>query len=113
MAINIFKSFVSTITLFIPRAMRSPLRLLHDPGTGAPTGLQTINAGGPDGIWTPVDLTAAQIASPTSLMIADLNATYRLNVVPYTRYYSTGSGLVAIGGGASVISAGPFIIIIF
>lgn len=45
----------------------------------------------------PVILTAAQIASPTAAMLADLSATYRLNVAPYTRYYSDGTGLVAGG----------------
>lgn len=97
MAISIFKSFRSTVTPFLPTAWLPSLRLLVDPGTGAPVGIQSQNANGPDGIWTPVDLTAAQIASPTAAMLADLNATYRLNESPYTRYFSDGTQLVAIG----------------
>lgn len=93
-----FKSFRSTITPFEPRNWIPTLRLLVDPISGAPTGIESPNANGPDGIWTPVDLTAAQIAAPTAAMIADLNATYRLNVAPYTRYQSNGADLVEMGG---------------
>lgn len=95
MAISIFKSYLSTVTPFVPQDVAGPVRVLVDPGTGAPVGIQSQNSGGPDGIWTPVDITAAQAASPTALMLADLNATYRLNVAPYTRYYSSGSALVS------------------
>lgn len=98
MAISLFKSFRSTVTAFVPTSWTSALKLLVDPTTGAPVGIQSQNANGPDGIWTPIDLTAAQIAAPSALMIADLNATYRLNVAPYTRYQSDGTVLVAMGG---------------
>jgi len=93
-----FKSFRSTVSPWEPRNWLASLRLLVDNNTGAPIGIESPNAGGPDGIWTPVDLTAAQIASPTAAMLADLNATYRLNVAPYTRYQSTGTALVEAGG---------------
>ncbi len=98
---GIFKSFRSTATPWEPRNWISTLRLLVDNLTGAPVGIESPNAGGPDGIWVPVDLTAAQIAAPSALMIADLNATYRLNVAPYTRYQSNGSSLVELA------AAGP------
>lgn len=98
MAIALFKSFRGSVTPFISTAWNNAFRLLVDPTTGAPVGLQSQNANGPDGIWTPIDLTAAQIAAPTALMLADINATYRLNVAPYTRYQSDGTALVAIGG---------------
>lgn len=95
---GIFKSFRSTVTPWEPRFWISTLRLLVDNVTGAPVGIESPNASGPDGIWAPVDLTAAQIASPTAAMLADLNATYRLNVAPYTRYQSSGTALVEAGG---------------
>jgi hypothetical protein len=98
MAITLFKSFRSTVTPFIPRNWFPALRLLVDPTTGAPTGIQNPNDNGADGIWTPIDLTAAQVASPAPAMLADINAVYRLNVAPYTRYYSTGALLVAFSG---------------
>jgi hypothetical protein len=91
MAISLFKSFRSSVTPFIATGWTSALKLLVDPQTGAPVGIQSQNANGPDGIWTPIDLTAAQIAAPTALMLADLNATYRLSVAPYTRYQSDGT----------------------
>jgi hypothetical protein len=72
--------------------------MLVDAVTGAPVGVQSPNANGPDGIWTPIDVTSAQIASPTPEMVADLNATYRLSVAPYYRYQSNGSMLVQVGG---------------
>ena len=101
MAITLFKSFRSTVTPFLPSAWIPGLKLLVDPGTGAPVGIQSQNANGPDGIWTPIDLTAAQIAAPTAAMLADLNATYRLNVAPYTRYISDGTQLVLAGGASA------------
>lgn len=96
-----FKSFVSTVAPWFPKSWSAPLQLLVDAQTGAPIGIQNKNAVGPDGIWVPVQLTAAQIADPTSAMIADLTATYCLNVAPYTRYQSDGTTLVAIAAGAS------------
>lgn len=69
------------------------LHTLDDPVTGAPVGIESPSGNGAQGIWAPVDLTAAQIASPTAEILADLNATYRLNVAPYTRYQSDGSAL--------------------
>lgn len=98
MAISIFKSFRSTVTPFLPRNWFAGLRLLVDPTTGAPTGILNPNDSGADGIWTPIDLTAAQVLAPTAAMIADLNATYRLNVAPYTRYFSIGTDIVGVNG---------------
>jgi hypothetical protein len=43
--------------------------MLVDPITGAPAVPQNFDATGPDGIWTPVDVTAAQIAAPSAAMI--------------------------------------------
>lgn len=43
-----------------------------------------------------VQITAAQVASPSAAILANLNATYQLNVAPYTRYYSTGTALAAV-----------------
>lgn len=94
----IFRSFRSTVTPFLRRVWPNNLGLLVDPITGAPCGIESPNANGADGIWTPIDLTPAQVASPSQDMLNDLNATYRLNIPPYTRYYSDANELVAWQG---------------
>lgn len=108
MAISVFKSWVSTITRFLPTDLNSRLKLLVDPTTGAPVGLQSQNDGGPDLIAVPVDITAAQALNPPAGMVADLNATYRVNAPPYTRYYSDGTELISMtaSGADFVVPAG-------
>lgn len=95
---SIFRSFRSTVTPFLARMWPKDMHLLVDPVTGSPVGVQSPNANGADGIWTPVDITAAQAASPSAAMIADLNAVYRLNIPPYTRFVSDGVELVSQSG---------------
>jgi hypothetical protein len=102
MAITIFRSFLSTINPFRPGSILANLKVLVDSTTGAPVGIQNFNANGPDGIWTPIDVTAAQVAAPNAVMLADINATYRLNVAPYTRYHSNGVSLISLSAGADV-----------
>lgn len=46
---------------------------------------------------TPITLTAAQIASPDAATLANIWATYQLDVSPYTRYRSNGVALVGVG----------------
>lgn len=100
-------TFRSTVTPFQPLDASQPVRLLVDPNTGSPAGVQNQNANGSDGVWTPIDLTSAQIASPSAAILADLNSTFRLNVSPWTRYRSTGAALVSLDPTASgVTSAG-------
>lgn len=101
MILRLFKSFQSTVTPFVPTEWTRALRLLADAKTGAPVGIQSQTADGPDGVWTPIDLTAAQIATPSLEMIADLNATYRLSVAPFTRYQSDGTQIVPLGSGGA------------
>lgn len=43
-----------------------------------------------------VDLTAEEIASPDALIIGDIDATFRLKVPPYTRYFSDGTELINV-----------------
>jgi hypothetical protein len=52
---------------------------------------------------TPIDVTAERIAAPTPGMLADVNAVYRLEVAPFTRYHSDGAALVMMSdsGGAA------------
>lgn len=102
MAVTIFRSFVSTLNPFRPGGIFANRKVLVDSTTGAPVGIQNDNANGPDGIWTPIDLSAAQIAAPSAGMIADLNATYRLNISPYTRYMSNGTRLVSMSGTSDI-----------
>lgn len=101
----IFKSFRSTVAPFLSRSIPNNLKVLVDSTTGAPAGIENWNANGADGVFVPIDLTAAQIAAPTALMLADLNATYRLNVAPYTRYQSDGTSLVNLSGSAVIVPA--------
>ncbi len=103
MALTLFKSFRSTVTAFNVRLIRSTDRWLTDPATGAIVGVENPNANGPDARFVPVDITAAQLANPTAGMIADIDATYRLNVAPYPRYQSDGSQLVALGSGETEV----------
>ena len=49
------------------------------------------------GSFTPIVISAAEQASPTPAMIANIFATYQLNVAPYTRYRSDGTNIVAEG----------------
>ncbi len=99
---TIFQSFRSTVAPFLSRDAWKNLKFLVDPVTGAPAGIESPNANGPHGVWAPIDLTAAQIASPTALMLADLNATYRLNVAPYTRYVSNGTTLTSTSSASAL-----------
>lgn len=95
---SIFASFRSTITPFWSRKWPSNLKLLVDPVTGAPVGIENPNANGADGIWVPLDVTTDQIANPSAAMIADQNAVYRINVTPYTRFQSDGATLISLNG---------------
>ncbi len=107
MTVPIFQSFRSTVSGYVRGERAASFYVLEDPITGAPVGLQSPRGNGPQGIWAPVDLTSAQIASPTAAMLADLNATYRLNVAPWTRYQSDGSALQPVtAGGIFVPLAG-------
>ena len=104
MTVPTFQSFRSTQPSGWVRGQGAGgYHVLEDGVTGAPVGLQSLRGNGPQGIWAPVDLTASQIASPTADMIADLNATYRLNVAPYTRYQSDGSALQKTTGGGQFL----------
>lgn len=49
-----------------------------------------------------IPLTAAQIAAPTSVILANVNATYYLNTNPYTRYTSDGVNLNVVAGSGSL-----------
>lgn len=101
-----FRSFRGLARRIMPSS-RPIWRVLTDERSGSPVGIETPNATGPDGIWTPIDLTEAELASPSALMLADVNATYRLNVPPYTRYHSTGTDLVPIGSSGTDIVIPP------
>jgi hypothetical protein len=50
-------------------------------------------------------LTAAQIADPSPAMLANVDAVYRLNVSPYTRYTSNGTALISGASGAGDLLA--------
>lgn len=95
-----FKAFRSTISPPQIRPMTPADKMLVDPVTGAPIGIQNQNDNGPDARFIPVDISQAQVNAPTPAMIADLDATFRLNVAPYTRYQSDGAQIIALGGGS-------------
>jgi len=94
MALPIFKSFYPTAVKWVNTAWRNSYKVIVDERTGAPVGLVSQNANGPEGIWAPTPLTQEQIVSPSAAMLADLNATYQLDEAPYSRYYSDGDSLV-------------------
>ncbi len=101
-----FKSYMPTWRKWVPQAWATP-RWLFDDVTGAPVGVLSPSGSGPDGIWAPIPLTAAEIASPNAAILADTNAVYMLNVAPYTRWRSTGTALTPMADGTvTVIPAG-------
>ena len=103
MAIGIFQSFYPTAAKWISSAWRDSYKVIVDNETGAPIGLVSQNANGPQGIWAPTPLSQTQIDSPTAAILADLNATYQLNAPPYQRYYSDGSELIAMSLGGDIV----------
>jgi hypothetical protein len=105
---SIFPAFNSTVKPLSARILAAWDRWLTDPVTGAIVGVKNPNANGADARFIPVDLTADQIAAPTAAMLADIDATYRLNVAPYTRYQSDGTNLVLAGGSTAdvIVPAG-------
>lgn len=87
-----------------PRQIGPFDKWLVDPVTGAIIGVQNPNAGGEDGQFYPIPLTAAQILNPSADMVADIYVTYALNISPYDRYRSDGVRLVPLDpGGAETI----------
>jgi len=100
MAIAMFKSFWPVVRRWVPGHWNPGYKIIQDSQTGAPVGILSQNANGPDGIWAPVPLSSSEIASPAAVILADLNATYQLNEAPYTRFRSTGTELVPLGSEA-------------
>ena len=96
MAIPIFQSFFPTVVKWLNTSWRDTYKVIVHDQTGAPIGLTSQNANGPQGIWAPTPLSAAQISSPTPAMIADLNATFQRNAAPYDRWRSDGTTLVSM-----------------
>lgn len=103
MAIPIFQSFMPTVVRWVSSAWRDSYRVITDNNTGAPIGLVSQNANGPQGIWAPTPLSQDQIDAPSATMLADLNATYQLNVAPYSRFRSDGTQLVPLDAEGGVI----------
>lgn len=103
MSFPLFQSFMPTVAKWASSAWRQQYRLLVDDRTGAPVGIVSPNANGPEGIWAPTPLSQAQIDAPSAAMLADINATYQLNAEPYSRYYSDGTQLLPLGTGGDVV----------
>lgn len=103
-------TYKSTVTPPRPRRIGAYDNWLTDPTTGSPVGVQNTSGSGEDAYFNPVELTAAQIASPTEDMLAAIEVTYRLNEEPYTRYMSNGTTLVGLesGGGVDTNPVGIF-----
>lgn len=107
MAIPIFQSFFPTVVKWYNTSWRNTYKVITDNNTGAPIGLTSQDANGPQGIWAPTPLSLAQIGSPSAAMLADLNATFQLNTAPYSRYRSDGTQLVPLDNeGGTVIPPG-------
>ena len=99
-------SFRSTVNPPFPRAIGPYERWLADPATGAIVGIMNPNAGGKDTYFAPISVTADQLQNPTPEMLTMVDATFALNVAPYTRYYSTGSTLLGLGQSGDVPTGG-------
>lgn len=69
---------------------------------GITDNLAPIGLGGHNLVGIP--LSADQIASPTASILANVQARYYLNTVPFTEYFSTGSILSQVNGGSSGLS---------
>lgn len=107
MAIPVFQSFFPTVVKWVSSAWRDSYRVIVDNNTGAPIGLVSQNANGPQGIWAPTPLSTDQILNPTPAMLADLNATYQLSEYPYGRWRSDGLQLVPLDAeGGTIIPPG-------
>lgn len=103
MALPAFNSFFPTVRRWINTSWRQEYKLIIDNASGAPVGILSQSSNGPEGIWAPVPISAAQLAAPTAAMIADINATYQLDQAPYPRYLSDGTQLVPIGGESGTV----------
>ncbi len=113
MSLPLFQSFFPTARKWINTGWRDTFKVIVDNATGAPIGLTSQNANGPQGIWAPTPLSAAQIAAPSAAMLADLNATYQLDSAPYGRYYSDGVQLVPLGSeGGTIIPPGQNVMMV-
>ena len=105
MAFPLFRSWWPTsaaswhITGWLPKQ----IKIIVNNRTGSPIGLQSQNANGFDGIWAPTPITPAQLAAPDAYMIADLNATFQVDVAPYNRYRSDGTQLVPMDGESGTV----------
>lgn len=99
-------SFRSTVKPPFPRAIGPYDKWLADPATGAIVGVMNPNAGGKDTYFSPIPVTVDQIQNPTADMLTMVDATFALNVAPYTRYYSTGSALLGLGQSGDVPTGG-------
>lgn len=107
MALPIFQSFYPTAVKWLNSAWRDSYKVITDNRTGAPVGLVSQNANGPQGIWAPTPLTSDQVASPSQAILNDLNATYQLDTAPYSRFRSDGTQLVSLDGeGGTAIPPG-------
>lgn len=107
MSLPIFQSFMPTVVRWVRTSWRNDYKILTDNRTGAPIGLGSQNANGPEGIWAPTPLSTDQIASPSAAILADLNATYQLEEYPYSRYYSDGTQLLPLGAdGGTIVPPG-------
>ena len=111
--LTMFKAFLSTVSPYNRRPLTPQDKILVDPVTGAPVGFANENANGPDARFIPVDITQAQLNAPTALMIADIDAVYRLNTPPYPRFYSDGSQLAPFGSSETETIVAPGINVIY
>lgn len=113
MALPIFQTFFPTAVKWVNSSWRNSYKIITDNRTGAPIGLLSQNDGGPQGVWAPTPLSAAQIAAPSASMIADLNATFQLDTAPYSRYRSDGVQLIPMDAESGTVIPPGFNEIVF
>ena len=108
MALPIFQTWFPTAVKWINTSWRNSFKVIVDNRTGAPIGLTSQDANGPQGIWAPTPISQAQALSPDPAMISDLNATFQVDTAPYNRYRSDGSNLIPMDSEAAgtIVPAG-------
>src|SRR5690349_7515390 len=98
MAISRFAAWKSTVTPLTARWIIGTDKWLIDPQTFAIVGAQNPNFFDPDARFTPVDITQAEHDAPPALLLADLDAIFRLSEYPLTWYRSNSKKLIPLGG---------------
>ena len=118
MSIPPFQTYFPSVVRWINIRWREQYRLIVNNDTAVPIGIVNQNANGAQGIWGLTPLSQDEVSAPSAAILADLGATYQLNVSPYSRFRSDGVTLLPLdaeGGfiippGVNEIVFSPFVV---